>query len=88
MSDAATTSFWGLPRRPPYRSALVREQNTCRCDRLVPVGIDLGLVDEQRPAFASHAGVVLPIETDPLAAAAAELDLAVACGLLHRMGPH
>lgn len=54
---------------------MVREQNTCS-DRLVPVGIDLGLVDEQRPAFASHAGVVLPIKTDTLAAAAAELDLA------------
>lgn len=70
-----------------HRCGLVREQNPCRCDRLVPVSIDLGLVDEQRPAFASHGGVVLPIETDTLAAAAAELDLVIACSQVHRSGP-
>lgn len=70
-----------------HRCGLVREQNPCRCDRLVPVSIARGLVDEQRPAFASHAGVELPIQTDTLATAAAELDVAVACSQVHRAGP-
>jgi RNA polymerase sigma factor (sigma-70 family) len=69
------------------RCGLVRAENPCRCDRLVHASIDHGLLDPAAPAFARHAGVTLPIATDTLESAAAELDLAIAAAEVHRSGP-
>lgn len=69
------------------RCGLVRAANPCRCDRLVVASRDAGILDPARPAFARHRGVVLPIAVDTLRAAAAELDLAVACGEVYRSDP-
>jgi RNA polymerase sigma factor (sigma-70 family) len=69
------------------RCGLVRAENPCRCDRLVRASIDHGLLDPGAPAFARHGGVTLPIATDTLEGAAAELDLAVAAAQVHRSSP-
>jgi RNA polymerase sigma factor (sigma-70 family) len=69
------------------RCGLVRAENPCRCDRLVRASIDHGLLDPDAPTFARHAGVTLPIGTDTLEGAAAELDLAVAAAEVHRSSP-
>lgn len=69
------------------RCGLVRAENPCRCDRLVRASIDHGLLDPTAPDFARHAGVTLPIATDTLEGAAAELDLAVAAAEVHRSSP-
>lgn len=62
------------------RCGLIREANPCRCDRMVRASEDRGLLDPRRPAFARQAGVELPIAVTTLQSAAAELDVAVACG--------
>lgn len=69
------------------RCGLVRDSNPCRCDRMVRASIDHGLLDPAAPAFARHAGVTLPIPTTTLERAAAELDLVVAVGEVHRSSP-
>jgi DNA-directed RNA polymerase specialized sigma24 family protein len=69
------------------RCGLVRSEHRCRCDRLVGASIDHGLLDVQAPAFARHAGVVVPIETDTLERAATQLDLAVAAAEIYRSSP-
>lgn len=69
------------------RCGLVRADNPCRCDRLVEVSRRLGVIDERRPAFTRHDRVELPIQTDTITAAAAELDLAVACSQVYRSDP-
>jgi RNA polymerase sigma factor (sigma-70 family) len=69
------------------RCGLVRASNPCRCTRLVRASIDVGLLDPDQPVFARHRGVVLPIETDTLQRAAAELDLALAVAEVHRAAP-
>jgi hypothetical protein len=53
----------------------------------VRASIDVGLLDPDQPVFARHRGVVLPIETDTLQRAAAELDLALAVAEVHRAAP-
>lgn len=69
------------------RCGLVRASNPCRCRRLVGASIDRGIMDPDRPVFARHGGVVLPIEVDTLERAAAELDLAIAAVEVHRAAP-
>ena len=69
------------------RCGLVRADNPCRCDRLVPASRDTGLLDPARPAFAHHPGVTGSVEVDTIRAAAAELDLAVACSQVYRTDP-
>jgi hypothetical protein len=48
------------------RCGLVRSANLCRCNRLVTASIDKGILDPANPAFARHAGVVLPIPATTL----------------------
>jgi len=69
------------------RCGLVRSANPCRCNRLVTASIDKGILDPANPAFARHAGVVLPIPTTTLERAAAELDLALATAEVYRSSP-
>jgi RNA polymerase sigma factor (sigma-70 family) len=70
-----------------HRCGLVRASNPCRCDRLVGASIEHGLLDTDNPSFARHAGVQLPIATNTLERAAAELDLVVAAGEVYRSSP-
>lgn len=69
------------------RCGLVRATNPCRCPHLVRASIDHEIMDPDRPTFARHRGVVLPIEVDTLERAAAELDLAIATVEVHRAAP-
>lgn len=69
------------------RCGLVRADNPCRCSKLVAPSIEAGLLDRERPAWASHRGLELPIETDTLERAAAELDLADAAAEVYRSTP-
>lgn len=69
------------------RCGLVRADNPCRCERLVGVSEQRGLLDRNCPAFARHSGVDLPIAIDTLEAAARELDLTVAIGEVYRADP-
>jgi RNA polymerase sigma factor (sigma-70 family) len=69
------------------RCGLVRADNPCRCDRLVRVSIDGGLLDPDDPRWARHRGVTLPIETTTIDQAAKELDLAVAVSEVYRSDP-
>ena len=69
------------------RCGLVRAENPCRCSKLVQPSINNGLLDQANPAFASHRGVVLPIETDTLERAASELDIATGVAEVYRSAP-
>jgi RNA polymerase sigma factor (sigma-70 family) len=69
------------------RCGLVRAANPCRCDRLVRVSAELGILDLNDPHWARHGGVRLPIETTTLETAARELDLAVAAAEVYRSDP-
>ena len=69
------------------RCGLVRAENPCRCSKLVVPSIENGLLDRGKPAWASHRGVELPIETDTLERAAAELDIADAAAEVYRSSP-
>lgn len=69
------------------RCGLVRAANPCRCERLVGVSEERGLLDRSCPAFARHPGVGLPIEVGTIEAAARELDLTVAVGEVYRADP-
>lgn len=69
------------------RCGLVRADNPCRCSKIVAPSIEVGLLDRERPAWARHRGVELPIETDTLARAAAELDVADAAAEVYRSTP-
>lgn len=69
------------------RCGLVRESNPCRCPRLVAVSTEMGLLDPDDPQWARHRGVVLPIATSTLDAAAKELDLAEAVAEVYRSDP-
>ena len=64
------------PRRQP-----------CRCDRLVPAGIDRGVLDPDDPRWARQRGVTLPIETTTIEREARELDLTVAVADVYRTDP-
>lgn len=69
------------------RCGLVREHNPCRCRRLTAASTAHGLLDPADPRWARHAGVTLPITTDTLHRAAAELDLAAAAAEVYRADP-
>lgn len=69
------------------RCGLVRADNPCRCDRMVEPSVAHGILDPATPAFARHAGVVLPLATETLEGAAAELDLALATAEVYRASP-
>lgn len=69
------------------RCGLVRADNPCRCRRLVQASIDHEILDVDDPRWARHAGVTLPIETDTLERAAAELDVAVAVAEVYGTDP-
>lgn len=69
------------------RCGLVRAENPCRCRRLVRASVDHDLLDPDDPRWARHAGVTLPIATDTLERAAAELDLAVATAEVYGTDP-
>jgi RNA polymerase sigma factor (sigma-70 family) len=69
------------------RCGLVRAANRCRCDHLVRVSAEFGILDLNDPRWARHGGVTLPIETTTLETAARELDLAVAAAEVYRSDP-
>jgi hypothetical protein len=69
------------------RCGLVRATNPCRCRRLIRTSIDHEILDPADPRWARHAGVTLPIATDTLHRAAAELDLASATAEVYRADP-
>ena len=69
------------------RCGLVREGNPCRCDRLVGVSEQRGLLDRSCPVFARHPGVALPLTVQTIEAAARALDLGVAVGEVYRADP-
>lgn len=69
------------------RCGLVRAGNPCRCSKLVAPSIEFGLTNRDRPTWASHRGVELPIELDTLERAAAELDVADAAAEVYRASP-
>lgn len=70
-----------------HRCGLVRASNPCRCNKLVQPCIDVGVLDRGDPQWAHHNGVVLPITTTTLDAAAHELDLAVAMAEVYQSDP-
>jgi RNA polymerase sigma factor (sigma-70 family) len=69
------------------RCGLVRSTSPCRCRRLVRASVENALLDPGEPRWARHAGVVLPLETETLARAAAELDVAAAAAEVYRADP-
>ena len=69
------------------RCGLVRSQNPCRCPKLVVPSIEAGLTKRDKPLWARHRGVELPIETETLERAAAELDLADAAAEVYQSSP-
>ncbi len=69
------------------RCGLMSADNPCRCAQLVDASIEAGILDPQRPLFANHAGGEGGIEHGVLAAAAGELDQAVAIAAVYRADP-
>ena len=68
------------------RCGLVREDDPCRCDRLVTASEERGLLDRSRPAFARHPGVALLDRA--LSPRRGSRHEPLTCGALDPDGPH
>lgn len=69
------------------RCGLVRSENPCRCTKLVEPSLEDGWTDPDQPLFTGHGGVTLPLATETLSQAAAELDVASAIAEVYRNSP-
>jgi RNA polymerase sigma factor (sigma-70 family) len=83
MTDTDGAQICGITPAA-FRQRLARARAVMRD---VAASQDTGLLDPAKPAFARHVGVELPIAVDTIAAAAAELDLAVAFSQVYRSDP-
>ncbi len=69
------------------RCGLVRSENPCRCAKLVEPSVEDGWTNPDQLIFARHDGVTLPLATDTLSQAAAELDIASAMAEVYHDTP-